>query len=410
MKNNSLKKKSGITLIALVITIIVLIILAGVTISLVVSENGLLDRAKYAKEEYNYAQSKERLEIQILDVQTKILEEQSRIATLEDLQQLIDLDKYEITLYYKPIATIEKTQTKATYAEVKEKQTMIVFTVDMNLKIRDVKLIEKEDDYVIPYEGKGYLFIYDGSLNSEGIDGLNMQNELTGGWSTARTPVSCNAGKNYHWYLGYVYTNNKIDLSNYSKLYISSYIQDSSGNFLYGGQIQKTENNLIMPPVPNIYFDFDYTKEGENFGSVDIPENWNGYIGTCSHHSTSQVAKFEYNNKYIRNICDSTRYMDLYELFAVKEDDWKKWTELGQVDINNEKYNSMQKILQDGDTLTNIFTNEKANNYLLKCSGTLMVEILKDDNSYNCIPSDLKEKMKDNENWNKFARIFNRAL
>ena len=102
--------------------------------------------------------------------------------------------------------------------------------------------------------------------------------------------------------------------------------------------------------------------------------------------------------------------MDLYELFAVKEDDWKKWTELGQVDINNEKYNSMQKILQDGDTLTNIFTNEKANNYLLKCSGTLMVEILKDDNSYNCIPSDLKEKMKDNENWNKFARIFNRAL
>ena len=44
-------KNNGITLIALVITIIVLIILAGVAISLTIGENGLLNRTKYAKEE-----------------------------------------------------------------------------------------------------------------------------------------------------------------------------------------------------------------------------------------------------------------------------------------------------------------------------------------------------------------------
>ena len=45
---NSLKSKNGITLIALVITIIVLLILAGVSISLVVGNNGVLTQASNA--------------------------------------------------------------------------------------------------------------------------------------------------------------------------------------------------------------------------------------------------------------------------------------------------------------------------------------------------------------------------
>ena len=40
------------TLIALVITIMVLVILAGVTINLTVGENGIFSKAKYAKEKY----------------------------------------------------------------------------------------------------------------------------------------------------------------------------------------------------------------------------------------------------------------------------------------------------------------------------------------------------------------------
>ena len=40
------KASKGITLIALVITIIILLILAGVTISMVLGDNGLLDREK----------------------------------------------------------------------------------------------------------------------------------------------------------------------------------------------------------------------------------------------------------------------------------------------------------------------------------------------------------------------------
>ena len=45
-----LKSKKGITLIALVITIIVLLILAGVTVATLTGENGLLSKAQLAKE------------------------------------------------------------------------------------------------------------------------------------------------------------------------------------------------------------------------------------------------------------------------------------------------------------------------------------------------------------------------
>ena len=41
-----LKGQKGITLVALVVTIIVLIILAGVSISLVLSDNGVVTKAK----------------------------------------------------------------------------------------------------------------------------------------------------------------------------------------------------------------------------------------------------------------------------------------------------------------------------------------------------------------------------
>ena len=41
-----LKGQKGITLVALVVTIVVLIILAGVSISLVLGDNGVINRAK----------------------------------------------------------------------------------------------------------------------------------------------------------------------------------------------------------------------------------------------------------------------------------------------------------------------------------------------------------------------------
>ncbi len=54
-----LKKEKGITLIALVVTIIVLIILVGVSINLVLGENGIVEKAKFAKEQTEQAKTNE---------------------------------------------------------------------------------------------------------------------------------------------------------------------------------------------------------------------------------------------------------------------------------------------------------------------------------------------------------------
>lgn len=46
------KNEKGITLVALVITIIVLLILAGVTLSMVMGDSGIFGKANSAKQNY----------------------------------------------------------------------------------------------------------------------------------------------------------------------------------------------------------------------------------------------------------------------------------------------------------------------------------------------------------------------
>ena len=56
---NKFKKNKGITLIALVVTIVVLLILAGISISMLTGQNGILNRASEAKEKTEKAQADE---------------------------------------------------------------------------------------------------------------------------------------------------------------------------------------------------------------------------------------------------------------------------------------------------------------------------------------------------------------
>mgnify|MGYP004516274159 CR=1 FL=1 len=64
------KSNLGITLIALIITIIVLLILAGVTLNMVMGENGLFGKANNAKNKTEVAQYEEELRICVLELQT----------------------------------------------------------------------------------------------------------------------------------------------------------------------------------------------------------------------------------------------------------------------------------------------------------------------------------------------------
>ena len=68
MKNDNKKRNKGITLIALVITIIVLLILAGVTIATLTGDNGILTKANKAKETTEIEEEKEIIKVSIMQI------------------------------------------------------------------------------------------------------------------------------------------------------------------------------------------------------------------------------------------------------------------------------------------------------------------------------------------------------
>ena len=79
------KNTRGITLIALVVTIIVLLILAGVSILMLTGQNGILNRAKEAKEQTQEANSKEKLGLILTDLQMDAYKKGSEIKIGEEL-------------------------------------------------------------------------------------------------------------------------------------------------------------------------------------------------------------------------------------------------------------------------------------------------------------------------------------
>ena len=85
----NLKERKGITLIALVITIIVLLILAGITISTLTGENGILTQAKQGKAATEISEIKERIETDLLKWQAGSKEDEINNAELKTI-----LEKY----------------------------------------------------------------------------------------------------------------------------------------------------------------------------------------------------------------------------------------------------------------------------------------------------------------------------
>ena len=100
MKKNNINKimsnisttSSAITLIALIITIIVLLILTGVTLNMIIGENGIIKKANTASEETNKESAAEKLSLKITNVQIDSYTIKKRMPTLQELTDELDKD------------------------------------------------------------------------------------------------------------------------------------------------------------------------------------------------------------------------------------------------------------------------------------------------------------------------------
>ena len=84
-----MKKNKGITLIALVITIILLLILAGIVLNLTLGQNGIINLAKNAKNEYENAEKNEIKDLDKLYSSIKIANGSTITLTQEELDEYI---------------------------------------------------------------------------------------------------------------------------------------------------------------------------------------------------------------------------------------------------------------------------------------------------------------------------------
>ena len=87
--NKSLNNEKGITLVSLIITIIILLILAGITLINLIGENGLLNRADTAKKAYEISAIKEAMQIELADMEMEAITKGNGIVTGTILREVI---------------------------------------------------------------------------------------------------------------------------------------------------------------------------------------------------------------------------------------------------------------------------------------------------------------------------------
>lgn len=118
-----MRNQKGITLIALVITIIVLLILAGVSIAMLTGENGILTQASRAKDNTSDAEIADRINMALNGAYATILGEDV-IPSKADVTKDNGLDaNYTVTVTEKNM-----TELKALTTGTKEEEDVITIT------------------------------------------------------------------------------------------------------------------------------------------------------------------------------------------------------------------------------------------------------------------------------------------
>lgn len=159
VKIKNTKEEKAITLIALVITIIVLLILAGVTISALSGDNGILTKAAQAKKASEMAEIKERAE---LIKQNMIIESKKEGTELKQKDLVEEINK--------------------DFEGVKEGNASIVYNGKYIIKV-DNKLNITVEEYTGKYVEEGELgIILSYSPTDEGVEGvkINVQVKIGG--------------------------------------------------------------------------------------------------------------------------------------------------------------------------------------------------------------------------------------
>ena len=156
------RKTKGITLIALVITIVILLILSGITIVSLTGENGILKRAQVAKDTTNKNQAAETMNLKITNIQISSYAEKQELPSLQYVADRLceDNDMEYVLLESKKTASLDKiivSDGKSIYTKLKEYPYEFEINSSLQLaSINGVKVTKKEgtSNFVIYIDNK----------------------------------------------------------------------------------------------------------------------------------------------------------------------------------------------------------------------------------------------------------------
>lgn len=145
-----LKYREGITLISLVITIIILLILAGITIAQL-KENGLLSKTKEAAQESKKSDATEKMNLKITEIQIDSYAKNEKMPNLQYLADKLceDNEIDYVLLQSKSVASIEKIDvgnSKSIFTKLKEYPFEFEINSSLQLaSIDGIKVADKSD-------------------------------------------------------------------------------------------------------------------------------------------------------------------------------------------------------------------------------------------------------------------------
>lgn len=367
-----MKQNKGITLIALVITIIVLLILAGVVIVTLTEENGILTRANEATEKTKNSNLEEQVQLAIIGskningtIDTEKLNKE--LENIEDLLYNNDKISEDNKINKLPVIIELGGNEKGILENGEILDVTTINEIKNKMYVEQTTLIKDENNKILILPKGFKIIVNENTSNASRVEqGIVIQDK---------------EGNEFVWIPVDEKLNNEIDLN---KIQLGRYIFDSTSgipsifswsytedtvenhNIQYSNAIARDINDFIRSVLKNggFYigrFEASYGTNGKvsvkQSNSIRLEKNINLENGMLWNYITqtqaSQICKDLYNTDQYKSDLMNSYAWDTTIMFLQKNDDRNNKEKI--YSIQNSLNNNLMNTGTTGDKICNIF-------------------------------------------------------